>query len=257
MTENELVEVQHRRAGPFHLGSVVLFDRVIDEAIVEILLQKPLSIDELQRAISPAGGGEDSSPVLEGRGSVILGNLPSFGPVIVKCYHRGGLFGRFVRDRYLMMGKTRGQLEYEMLECVNQLGVDAPKGIAFAYSGFPFYRAWLIMSEIIGKRSFALLSTKNEDLCREHIPALISHLSLLIRNRILHIDLHPGNVVLDREGRVFILDFDNAKRVGWSISAVRDYYLRRWRRAVIKHDLPDFLSETVCMGLRKTFEEGA
>ena len=244
-----------RSVGKFKVGTTLELDRVTEESLTELLNQAPLSVGELSRAnVLPGHAGH--SNVLEGRGHVILGTLPQYGPVIVKCYHRGGLFQCLVRDRYLKAGKTRGQREYEMLAMAQSLGVHVPRPIAFAFTGFPFYRAWLVMAEIIGKRSLALLCREDEDLCRALLPEFIRQLHLLIQGRILHVDLHPGNVVLDREGRLYVLDFDKAEQVRWSRRALRDYYLRRWRRAVIKHALPDFLSEAVCLGLRQNVEEG-
>lgn len=244
-----------KRAASFCIGTPEQNDRVFEEALVDLLMQKPVSVQELHKILSTRNASMEEVPVLEGRGNIILGNLPERGPVIVKCYHRGGLLSWFLSDRYVKWGRTRGQAEYEMLLHMRSIGVNAPEPLAFAYAGFPLYRAWLVMSEILGKRSLAQLSRENEDFCHEMIPFFINQLSVLIRNRILHIDLHPGNVVLDRENRLFILDFDKAKKVFWSLNSIRDYYLRRWRRAVIKHDLPDFLSEAVCLGLRQSFEE--
>lgn len=232
------------------MGSAEPHFNLIQEELAELFMQSP----DLPRGAIEGVQSQDSS-ALEGRGAILLATLPKYGPVVVKSYHRGGLFHYFVRDHYVKFGKTRGQLEYETLCRMSSLGVNAPKAIAFAYTGSIFYRAWLVMCEIIGKRSLAQLSHENEDLCMELIPSLLSQLSILIRNKILHIDLHPGNVVLDREDRLFMLDFDNARTVRWSCNSVRNYYLRRWRRAVIKHNLPDFLSEAVCLGLRQSFEE--
>jgi aminoglycoside phosphotransferase (APT) family kinase protein len=106
---------------------------------------------------------------------------------------------------------------------------------------------------------------------------------MLILNGIKHVDLHPGNVLVDGTGQVFLLDFDKAffilndenspfllslkeqahapdsqnmlssreiMREVLFLRRLRDFYLRRWRRAVIKHGLPDYVSETMCLRLR-------
>ncbi len=255
MSRTENSQVAIKRVASFRIGAAEKKDRVFEEALVDLLLQKPVSVQELHKILSSKDSSHDGVPVLEGRGNIILGNLPEHGPVIVKCYHRGGLLQWFLSNRYVKWGMTRGQAEFEMLVHIRSIGVSAPRPVAFAYAGFPFYRAWLVMSEILGKRSLAQLSRENEDFCHEIVPSFIRQLAVLIRNRILHVDLHPGNVVLDRENRLFILDFDKARKVRWSLNSIRDYYLRRWRRAVIKHGLPDFLSEAVCLGLRQSFEE--
>ena len=38
--------------------------------------------------------------------------------------------------------------------------------------------------------------------------SVIDQISRLIDHGIWHVDLHPGNVVIDQNDRVFLLDFD-------------------------------------------------
>ena len=61
--------------------------------------------------------------------------------------------------------------------------------------------------------------------------------------------------MLDDEGKVYVLDFDKAVRFSGNKNALRDKYVCRWRRAVIKHKLPETLSELMCIGLRKNFNQ--
>ena len=73
--------------------------------------------------------------VLGGRGSVAIAHLEGIGSVVVKYYTRGGLVRYLVKRRYLRWGKTRCQIEYEVLQKVRNLGVSAPEPIAYAYRG--------------------------------------------------------------------------------------------------------------------------
>jgi 3-deoxy-D-manno-octulosonic acid kinase len=77
---------------------------------------------------------------------------------------------------------------------------------------------------------------------------------LLINQQILHVDLHPGNVLVDADGKVFLLDFDKAQKVAGKRNKLRDYYLCRWRRAVIKYNLPEVLSEMFALTLLRNFD---
>jgi predicted unusual protein kinase regulating ubiquinone biosynthesis (AarF/ABC1/UbiB family) len=83
---------------------------------------------------------------------------------------------------------------------------------------------------------------------------LIDQVSTLIQNNIFHVDLHPGNVLVGRGGRVFLLDFDKARIARGNKNKLRDHYLSRWQRAVIKHGLPDMLSEMLAAGLDRDYE---
>ena len=188
---------------------------------------------------------------LSGRTSVITDKLEGIGRVVVKHYTRGGLIRYLFKKRYLKWGKPRCQLEYEMLRKVRKLGVSAPEPIAYAYLGGLIYKAWLVTREIKQQQTLAELSCVDEELARIAMEEIVIQVSILINNSIRHADLHPGNVLVDRSDRVFILDFDKACVSWWDRNKLRDKYLMRWRRAVTKHGLPDMLSEMMSAGLRK------
>lgn len=192
--------------------------------------------------------------VLGGRSSVMIAQLEGVGSVVVKYYTRGGLIRYLVKRRYLRWGKTRCQVEYELLQRVRGLGVNAPEPIAYASLGGLFYKGWLVTREIKEKQTLAELSCADEEHARIVMKDLIDQVSTLIKNNILHVDLHPGNVLVDGDDRVFLLDFDRACVFRRDKNRLRDHYLSRWRRAVIKHQLPDMLCETLGAGLEKNYE---
>lgn len=202
---------------------------------------------------------QDVAP-LNGRGGAEHCVLPHYGPVVLKTFHRGGLL-RFVNKQSFirMKGKGRSQKEFEVLERVRSLGVNAPRPLFFIETRKSLYKAWLLMEEIQGGKTLSALSTENEEIVRRVFPQCIAQIEALIRHKIFHIDLHPGNMMIDEEERAWIIDFDRAKDLPlFSSRQLRDLYLRRWRRAVIKHKLPDYLSELASAGLRKILpdEEG-
>lgn len=194
---------------------------------------------------------DEPASVLGGRRSVSYISLPPLGRVVVKYYTRGGLFGLLVSHRYLKLGSVRSELEYKMLETVRKLGVSAPEPIGFLWSGGLFYRTWLVTREIEKRSTLAELALKDEELARAAVDALVKQVNILLEHGIFHVDLHPGNVLVDQQGQVFLVDFDKAAHFGGKRGALRDRYIFRWRRAVIKHRLPDILSEMVCLGLKR------
>ena len=194
----------------------------------------------------------DSSAVsaLGGRTAVTPAQLDGIGPVVIKHYWRGGLLRYFIKRRYLKLGKTRAQREFELLAAVAEFGVNVPQPIAFAYRGHLFYRAWLITREIRQPLSLADLSLQDEDTIGRVMASVINQVSSLIQNQILHVDLHPGNIVLDNAGKVYLLDFDKGKLYQGSRQKLKNRYLTRWQRAVSKHGLPKVLTEMMQNGLK-------
>ena len=180
--------------------------------------------------------------VLGGRTSVKKIEMPGLGSMVVKYYFRGGLIQHLIKRRYLKWGKTRCQSEYEMLNKVRTLGIAAPKPIAFAFEGKLFYRCWLITEEIKRNQTLAQLSLENTEQARVIMGQIVIQIAMLIDNHIFHVDLHPGNVLVDSNNRVFLIDFDRAHITKMQKDRLRKKYLNRWQRAVSKHRLPVMLN---------------
>lgn len=187
--------------------------------------------------------------VLGGRTAVTPAQLDGIGSVVIKHYRRGGLLRHFIKRRYLNLGKTRAQLEFELLDTVANLGINVPQPIAFVHRGRLFYRAWLITRKIQQPLTLAGLSLQDEEKTGRLMESVIKQVSSLIQNQILHVDLHPGNVVADIAGKVYLLDFDKGKVYHGNRQKLKSRYLARWQRAVNKHGLPKFLIEMMQNGL--------
>lgn len=209
-------------------------------------------LEQLIRLFNTPTNAVDS--VLGGRSSVTVAQLEGVGSVVIKYYTRGGFIRYLVKRRYLKWRKTRCQIEYELLQKVRGLGVSAPKPIAYASQGGLFYKGWLVTREIKEPQRLAQLSCANKEHTHTVMLELINQVSTLIRNNIFHIDLHPGNVLIDNGDRVFLIDFDKAHLCRGSKNKLRDHYVSRWRRSVIKHRLPEMLYEMMYTGLRKNYE---
>jgi 3-deoxy-D-manno-octulosonic acid kinase len=180
---------------------------------------------------------------LGGRTSIAVARLEGIGSVVIKYYRRGGAIRYLIKKRYLKCGKTRCQIEYELLQKVRSLGINAPEPIAFAYQGRLFYKCWLVTREIEDHQTLVQISRSNEEQARMLMKAIIKQVSMLIKNKILHADLHPGNVIVDNKNQVYLLDFDKASIFPGKKNALRSRYLRRWNRAIQKHRLPKMLNE--------------
>jgi len=191
---------------------------------------------------------------LNGRNVMPADDVDGIGAVVVKHYTRGGLLRYFVKRRHLKSGKTRGQAEYEVLQRVRNLGINAPEPVAFAYRGGLVYLAWLVTLEIKRAQSLARLSLEDLRQAREAMESALEQICLLIDSRIWHVDLHPGNVLVDQQKTVYLVDFDKGRHFRGNRRKLKARYLSRWQRAVRKHRLPEMLTEMLQKGLNHKYE---
>ncbi len=192
--------------------------------------------------------------VLAGRGYTGIQNVEGLGRVFVKQYAHGGLLRHVTGGSFLCVGPSRSLQEFIMLERVRDLGINAPKPMLFVDKGSFFYRTWLFMEEIVNSRNLAEVSRSEKgddvDVLHDAMRKLGEQVLALIQHKIFHVDLHPGNVLVQEGGKVSIVDFDKACEFKGSPGRLRELYLRRWRRAVIKHKLSPVLTEVMSLTLR-------
>lgn len=186
-----------------------------------------------------------------GRAPVATAAIKGIGPVVIKQYMRGGLMRWILKNRYLKCGKTRSQVEYELMNKLRQLGIRTPEPVAYAYRGFPLYMAWLITRKIENACTLAELSCLDIKRVSGIMEKVIEQTGRLIECRFMHVDLHPGNIVVDGEDQISLVDFDKGQIYHGSREKLRNRYLARWQRAVTKHRLPETLSDILRAGLEE------
>lgn len=187
--------------------------------------------------------------MLEGRYQTHRLEMEGIGPVVVKQYARGGAVRHFNRKTYICIGKTRSRAEFELLRYLEGLHVRVLPPVAFAEKGRVFYQAWLVTREIPHALPLARLSLQDWPRTREAVKQVARDIRILIGHQVYHQDLHPGNVLVDPEDEIRIIDFDKAAigRMNRRRLAVR--YISRWNRAVAKYHLPPELTGILRAGL--------
>lgn len=186
---------------------------------------------------------------LNGRTRMVAEELPAVGRVVIKPYYRGGALRHLNRRSYINIGMPRSQAEFIRLQYVRQIGVNAPEPVAFAARGRLFYHAWLVTRELPAARSLAEAGLNPAEETTDAVAQTIKQIRRLIRHNIFHVDLHPGNVLLDAENRVYIIDFDKARISGKPAERLARRYCRRWQRAVVKYGLPEEWNEALQKGI--------
>lgn len=187
----------------------------------------------------------DIEDILAGRSQVVRTELEGLGPVVIKYYKRGGLVRRFNEDVYLRRGIPRSRHEFEILKKVRELGVSSPEPLVWAIKGGLFYKAFLVTRNIGDHLSLVDICVDTPDQCESVLEKAAKQVGLLIKNRIHHVDFHPGNVLVDSHGSVFIIDFDKAKHSSLPHKKLCQVYLKRWDRAIRKYHLPQIMIEVL------------
>lgn len=211
------------------------------------------SLEQIRALIE--NGKPSPSQVLGGRRGVVFGVVDEIGSVVLKHYGRGGLLGRVLDAHFLRFGVSRCAQEFRLLVRLREAGIPVPEPIAYVTRGGFWYEAWLLTREIEGHQSFVQIARSEPDRIYSLMDEVVVAVKRLIQQRVFHVDLHPGNVLVGKDGKVYLIDFDKACNFCGARNSLRDMYLRRWRRAVLKHRLPEVLSEAFSAGLRHHFEE--
>lgn len=220
-------------SGPYRFGTRLDLDDAAKDQLFRLFETVPVS----------------SGEILSGRTDPVMAKIAGVGEVVIKHYRRGGLVRHFVKDRYLGLGISRSRREYEMLEAARRLGVSSPEPLVWAVQGRLFYRAFLVTRRIEGHRSLSDMGEGDPERCRSAVEKAADQIRLLIDNRIHHVDLHPGNVLLDGDGRIYIIDFDKARCVPWHRKKLAAAYVKRWKRAIEKYSLPAFMTDQLIESL--------
>ena len=175
--------------------------------------------------------------VAGGRGAG--GRIGEDGQWFLRHYLRGGKAALFSRDRYLFLGnrRVRSFAEFRLLASMRGAGLPVPRPIAAHYrrSG-PTYSADLITEWIDGGRTLASALREGHD-PREIMGNVGAVIARFHRAGICHADLNANNILVGEDGRVWLVDFDRARRRrpgGWSSSR-----LQRLKRSLRKLGLYD------------------
>jgi len=174
--------------------------------------------------------------VLAGRQGATIVHLENMGSVAVKHYARGGLIRHVNHCAYVNWPCTRGEKEFRWLATVRQLGLAAPRPLVFASTGRFVGQCWLVTAAIPRPYPLTRIGQQHDGQRQAIYGLLAKQIETLIRHRIWHRDLHPGNVLVDENGTPHIIDFDKARYLNnRRLLAVK--YRKRWSRAIAKYGL--------------------
>ena len=178
----------------------------------------------------------ESAPVFGGRGGSIRINIEGQA-AILRQYLRGGMIARLSSDRYFWLGssRTRAWREWSILKLAIEAGlpVPTPLGVCVCRSGL-LYRAAIITAYIENSETLA------ERLTHSALDHKSWHqLGLLLKqfqqHCFRHADLNANNLLIDKQDRFYIIDFDKARMMK-NLDDWQWLPLRRLQRSLEKID---------------------
>ena len=153
-----------------------------------------------------------------------------FGLAVLRQYRRGGLIARLSPDRYVWSGaeSTRSFAEFNLLQFMHDAGLPVPRPLAAAYWRHGLsYRAAILVERIEGVKPLAgQWATAN--------PMPVAQAILAMHDAgVWHADLNAYNILLDEQGKTWLIDFDKGSRQNLS-GKQRNNNLLRLRRSLLK-----------------------
>ena len=136
------------------------------------------------------------------------------GSYLLRHYYRGGLMAKISRDLFLTqpIERTRAMREYRLLAQLRARGLPVPRACAARVSRFGlWYRADILVERIPAARDVADLLHGARALARAEWQALGRAVRQLHDHQVCHADLNCHNLMLDSEGRAWIVDFDKCE----------------------------------------------
>lgn len=197
-------------------GGIILYDDALLSHAGQELFQPEHW--RSQRALQNAIGG---------RGGAFIIAAPG-GDWVLRHYHRGGFAARLSRDYYLWtgLGRSRPWREWRLLAELYKEGLPVPQPVAAQVRpGGLLYRGDLITRRIPDARSLA------EELAdAAQVPW--TEIGRCIRRfhdaGVWHADLNAHNILIDKQGRPYLIDFDRSERLppraSWQATNLRRLY---------------------------------
>ena len=183
-----------------------------------------------------------AEPLKSGRGTAFRISIKDIGNVIVRRYRHGGLFGKIVRDRYLI--KHRALEELFCLTTAKIRGVPVPEALGVSerrrhllFIPSPFYTAQIATTEIPKSVNLPLFLNGLSDtkLRGEVLLRAGATIKKMHDAGINHKDLNMNNLLVKTgEDSIFIIDFDRAKIFDQLTDRLRSRNLKRLLRSARK-----------------------
>ncbi|MDX3772592.1 lipid IV(A) 3-deoxy-D-manno-octulosonic acid transferase [Chromatiaceae bacterium AAb-1] len=135
--------------------------------------------------------------------------------MVLRHYYRGGLIGKLLKDQFWLqpVAKSRAMQEFRLLQWMSEQGLPVPKPCAARYvrSGL-VYRADLLIERIPDSQDLATILSRSRALTAEEWQQTGKAIAVMHSKGVYHSDLNCHNILLDTQGKIWLIDFDKCER---------------------------------------------
>lgn len=200
----------------------------------QVALIRERDLDAIADALFDRSGCEPAGK--RGRGALYRFRLENGFGILREC-RRGGLVRFLLPDVYLLHNRPYRELRVHALLYDRGLSVPEPLGVVWRRAGRVFYRGAVATREIEGCDLLEYLRGNPPD-----ADDTLRRAGRLIRDMhdlgAYHADLQVRNVLVGRDGRLYLIDFDKARHLPRVSPRRRACNLLRFRRSLEKSGLP-------------------
>ncbi|AHG63597.1 3-deoxy-D-manno-octulosonic acid kinase [Advenella mimigardefordensis] len=185
---------------------------------------------------TPRTWGDKATKVSDGGRNTAWYLDTPWGEAVLRHYHRGGLIGRFVDERYLWVSEeiTRSFAEFALLNEMHAQGLPVPRAMAASYQRRGVtYRAAIMTERLRNTISLAQAISQAGPASIKLIEPVSAAIRQLHDANVYHADLNAHNILVDDVQKIWLIDFDKSSRRNMT-AALRQQSLERLGRSLQK-----------------------
>ncbi len=206
---------------------------VYDDSLINEINENCFNVDYWQAKHKTIGSAI-------GRGTTWFVQLDKLQGAL-RHYRRGGLLGKIITDHYIFIGKqkTRSIQEFYLLNKLHNAGVNVPRPIAARVVKRTFFYQADLLSEKIPNANDLVNILQKTPLSEFEYQKIGQQIKKMHNAQVDHSDLNIHNILLDKQGKVWIIDFDKCyQRSGdtWKQTNL-DRLLRSFKKEQLKRTL--------------------
>ena len=144
-----------------------------------------------------------------GRGTALAVDSP-VGPAVLRVYHRGGLVRHLSQSSYVYTGadRTRPFTEWRVTRRLLEAGLPVPEPLAAAFQRHgPFYTGALLTRRVPAAEPLPKAAARMKSGDWKNLGEMLGRAAGV---GLRHPDLNANNLLMDADGKFWLLDFDRA-----------------------------------------------